>query len=166
VLLQLEIPIATVAGIVKVAAGRCRIILDPAPAMRLPDRLLQGVDLLTPNDHEACVLTGERDPLRAAERLLIRGARAVVVKLGSRGALLAGPDGVTAISPFRVRAVDETAAGDTFNGALAARLARGDRLLAALRYASAAAALSVTRAGAQPSIPKAREVARFLDQHR
>ncbi len=166
VLLQLEIPLETVMAAAK--AGRsaeATVILNPAPAPSspLPDELLAYVDILTPNETEAAALTGCENPEEAALALLQKGIRTVIVTLGEAGALVAPvPDQMRRVPGFRVEAVDATAAGDAFNGALAVALARGNSLDAAVRYAHAVAALSVTRLGAQPSLPTAEEVDAFL----
>jgi len=168
VLLQLETPLETVKAAARLArrAG-ADVILNPAPALALPDALLRQVSLLTPNETEASLLTGVRvtgapSAARAARALLARGVRTVIVTLGAKGALVATRDGARVVPGFRVKAVDTTAAGDVFNGALAVRLAEGRPLLEAVRFAHAAAALSVTRPGAQPSIPTRREIRALL----
>lgn len=173
VLLQLEIPIATVLR----AAAEAReagaaVLLDPAPARPVPDELLALADYVTPNETELLALTGQETvadedaPLdtieAAAGRLLARGARRVLVKLGSRGAMLVASDGTMRVPPRRVSAVDTTAAGDAFNGAFAVALAEDQPVADGLRFAAAAAALSVTRAGAQPSMPTRNELTTFL----
>ena len=166
-LLQLEIPIETV--IAAAAAGRragARVILDPAPAPgSLPADLCRHVDILTPNEVEAAQLAGaaaERLSLDDAEaiaaRLLSTGVGAVIVKLGPKGCLLADGLAMTRVAAPAVDAVDTTAAGDVFNGALAVALAEGAALANACRFAVHAAALSVTRMGAQPSMPLRDEV--------
>jgi ribokinase len=168
VVLQLEIPLPTVEAAARLAAAAgVRVILNPAPARSLPDRLLRRVSILTPNESEATALTGVtvRDAdsaARAAAQLLARGVGAVVVTLGARGAVAATPEGWQRIPGFRVKAVDTTAAGDVFNGALAVALGEGRPLVAAVRFANAAAALSVTRLGAQPSAPRRRDIERLL----
>ena len=166
-LLQLEIPLETVLAAAQ--AGRAAgltVILNPAPAQPLPDEVLAAVDLLTPNETEAALLAGASEPEAAAAALLARGVRTVIVTLGEAGALVAAGPGDMARAPgFHVEAVDTTAAGDAFNGGLAVALARGELLRAAVRYAQAVAALSVTRLGAQPSLPRAAEVAQFLEEH-
>ncbi len=166
--MQLETPLKTVIAAAELAArAGVRVILNPAPAQPLPDRLLRRVSLLTPNETEAELLTGVRvtsdvTAAKAAEHLLARGVHAVVLTLGARGVLLATSEGQRRIPGFRVKAVDTTAAGDVFNGALAVALAEGRPLPAAARFACAAAAISVTRVGAQPSAPTRREIDRFL----
>jgi ribokinase len=174
VLLQLEVPIETVAeGLREARRVGATCILDPAPARALPKEILQLVDIATPNESEACVLAGVRpNRVNAAEavalghRIRELGARAVIVKLGDQGCVYCGPDRTFATSPFAVRAVDSTAAGDTFNAALAVSLAEGAEMEDALRFANAAAAISVTRAGAQTSAPTRADVESLLAQMR
>jgi ribokinase len=163
-LLQLETPLETVLAAAQTgkAAGQT-VILNPAPAQPLPDALYAALDFITPNEHEAAALTGEAEPEAAARSLLARGVGVVVITLGAAGALAATREGAAERVPgFRVQAVDTTAAGDAFNGALGTALARGLALRAAVRYAHAAAALAVTRAGAQPSLPTRAEVEALL----
>ncbi|GAA3396708.1 ribokinase [Streptomyces roseoviridis] len=169
-LLQLELPLAVVAEGARAARERgVRTVLTPAPARALPTELLSVTDLLVPNEHEAAALTGHTDPLAAA-RSLLDDVPEVVVTLGAAGCLYAarGADPVTVPTP-RVRAVDTTAAGDTFVGALAVALAEGRPAPEALAWASAAAALSVQREGASTSMPYRTEIdaaAADLEGHR
>jgi ribokinase len=137
--------------------------------MPLPEVLLSRTTWLTPNETEAQILLGRVniEPAAAAERLLATGARNVVLKLGAQGVFLAGRDcSAQRVPAFTVKAVDTTAAGDCFNAAFAVALTRGKPPAEAARYASAAAAISVTRAGAQPSLPTSAEVEAFLAQAR
>jgi ribokinase len=170
VLLQLETPLKTVEAAARFAhAGGAAVILNPAPAQALPDRLLRKVMILTPNETEASILSGIRvsdiaSAKRAARILRRRGALNVIVTLGAKGAVVATESGETWIASFKVKAVDSTAAGDVFNGALAVRIAEDCPLLEAVGFAHAAAALSVTRAGAQPSIPTRREINALLSK--
>ncbi|MFD3543884.1 ribokinase [Streptomyces sp. NPDC058662] len=157
-LLQLELPPrAVLAGALAARAHGVRTVLTPAPVQPLPAGLLAAVDLLVPNEHEAAALTGLTDPYLAAAALL-EDVPEVVVTLGAAGSLYAarGREPLTVPAP-RVRAVDTTAAGDTFVGALAVALGEGRLMPEALRWASAAAALSVQRAGAQDSMPSRAE---------
>jgi ribokinase len=164
-LLQLEIPMPTVQTAIRMGREkRATIILDPAPARPLPDGLLALVDYLTPNESELAALAGPGDVLAAAGRLLARGVRQVVVKLGERGALLVGPDGAQEIAPFPVTAVDTTAAGDAWNAAFGVALALGRQPAVAARFANAAGALAVTRPGAQPSLPRRASVDALFGQ--
>ena len=154
--MQLETPLETVQAAADLAAkAGVRVILNPAPAQPLSDKLLNRVSILTPNETEAELLTGiaVKDDASAA---------AAAAKLHARGALIADATGTQLVPGFKVKAVDTTAAGDIFNGALAVALAEGKSLEQAVRFANAAAAISVTRLGAQPSAPTRREIERFL----
>ena len=167
VLLQLESPLETVAAVVRAAGERgVPVVLNPAPARPLDSDLLSGVSVLTPNETEAELLSGipvrdEGGVREAAARLRRRGPRAVVITLGDRGVYASSPDLEGFFPAFRVEAVDTTAAGDVFNGALAVALAEKRPLPEALRFAQAAAAISVTRPGAQPSAPTRAEIEAF-----
>jgi len=169
-MLQLETPMETVQFAAQLAADAAvPVILDPAPAAPLEDSLLARVTYLTPNESEAEGLTGiqvrdEASARAAADELLGRGVRHVIVTLGSKGALMAGPDGASFIPSHAVDARDTTAAGDAFNGSLASALAKGMYLQEAVRQASLAGALSVTRMGAQPSLPTEEELRRFAEE--
>ena len=169
VLLQLEIPLDTVQASARLAreAG-CRVILNPAPApaRALPQELIRMVDLLTPNESEAEVLsslpvTDEATATAAAERLVGMGVGEVIVTLGRRGALHVVGGEAAHYEARVVEAVDSTAAGDAFNGALAFGLSAGMCVSDAIPLANAVAACSVTRQGAQPSMPDADELAEF-----
>lgn len=160
-LVCLESPLQTVVRAVERArAAGCRTILNPAPADRalLDTNCLAQVDVITPNESEATALSGvavndSESAAAAAERLCQRGCRSAIVTLGSAGCVVFEREQSSHIPASRVEAVDSTAAGDAFNGALAVALAEGQSLVAAASWASAAAAISVTRAGAQPSLP-------------
>ncbi|NMC19144.1 MAG: ribokinase [Thermogutta sp.] len=167
VVMQLEIPLPTVCRAAEIAAAAgVPVILDPAPAPSrpLPDDLLRHVTYLKPNESEAERLTGvavaDADSAQAAaDRLLASGPRAVIVTLGARGALVVERPGEgVMVPPHAVSAVDTTAAGDAFSGALAVALARGESLLDAARFAAVAGALAASRMGAQPSLPTEAEV--------
>ena len=170
VVLQLEIPLDTVAFAAKFAAeAGVPVILDPAPAPAGPlERdLLKHVTCLKPNESEAERLTGirvsdEAAARRAAEKLMANGVRSAIVTLGSKGAVWAEGERSGFVPGLSVQALDSTAAGDAFSGALACAMARGLDLEAAVRYASVVGALSVTRLGAQPSLPREADVQQFL----
>ena len=158
-LLQLEVPMPAVrAGAAAGRAAGARVVLTPAPAQDLPDELLGMVDLLVPNEHEAAALTGLDDPAAALAALLERVPEVVITR-GAAGCLYGSRGGRPVPVPaVPVDAVDSTAAGDTFVGALAVALAEGRTAVAALRWASAAAALSVQRPGASSSMPSREEI--------
>jgi ribokinase len=170
ILTQLEVPIETMTEALRKARRAGAIgILDPAPSRALSREILELVDIATPNETEACVLAGLRPSrLNAAEALEIghkirdSGAKAVIVKLGDQGCVYSGAERTFVAPAFPVRAVDSTAAGDTFNAALAVALVEGQPLETALRFANAAAAISVTRAGAQTSAPDRKDVELLL----
>jgi ribokinase len=133
----------------------------------LPNSLLRLISILTPNETEAELLTGikvadEAAAAQACAKLRSRGVRTVILTLGERGAFLADVDGHRLVPGFKVKTVDSTAAGDIFNGALSVALAEGKPVLDAVRFANAAAALSVTRLGAQPSAPTRAAIEKFL----
>jgi ribokinase len=167
-LLQLEIPLPAVAHAATLArAAGARVILNPAPARALEPGLLRLVSIITPNETEAEALTGigivdDASAGRAASALLAQGPDTAIITLGARGALVAHGTMRTLVPGFTVEPVDTVAAGDVFNGALAVALAEGAELLAAVRFAHAAAAISVTRAGAQSSAPRRDEIERLL----
>jgi ribokinase len=170
VLLQLEVPMDAVAeGLRQARRVGAMSILDPAPAQTLSKEILELVDIATPNENEACVLAGvppgrvtSAEAVTLGQRIRKLGVRAVIVKLGDQGCVYCGPDGTFASPPFPVRAVDSTAAGDTFNAALAVALVEGAGIQDALRFANAAAAISVTRIGAQTSAPARADVETLL----
>lgn len=165
--MQLETPIETVRTAAQIASARgVRVILNPAPAQRLGDDVLKCVSILTPNETEAELLTGikvddDNGAAQAAKALLAKGISTVLITLGARGAFVATRDGGAVVPGFKVEPVDTTAAGDVFNGALAVALAEKKALEDAVRFANAAAALSVTKLGAQPSAPTRKEIDAF-----
>jgi ribokinase len=161
VLAQLETPVEAVMWLAAFcAAEQIPFMLDPAPATELPDALLRKVTWFTPNETEASFYATEsKSTEQTLDRLFELGVANVILKQGSKGATLATANGVSeVVAAFRVNPVDTTAAGDAFNGAFAARLMRGDSPSASARFATAAAAVSVTRAGAQPSLANQDEV--------
>ncbi|MGF1727110.1 ribokinase [Photobacterium nomapromontoriensis] len=170
-LMQLETPMATIEAAAKIAKqARTRVVLNPAPAQPLSDDLLQHIDMITPNETEAELLTGVKvvdtvSAQQAANVLHSKGIKQVMITLGSQGVWISENGQGQQVPGFRVDAKDTTAAGDTFNGALLTGLQEGRQINDAIRFAHAAAAISVTRIGAQTSIPFRREVERFLIEH-
>lgn len=174
ILVQLEIPLETVEYLATLAQKRhIPLMLDPAPARELPEELLRKVTWLTPNESEAEILARRKinkdsndSIFEAADELIKLGVQNVLLKLGSRGCLIAERNHAKEfVAAFRVNAVDTTAAGDAFNAAFAVELLRGESARESARLACAAAAISVTRLGAQPSMPTRQEVEKFLRSH-
>lgn len=156
VLAQLEVPLAAVHAALQAARAAGAItVLNPAPAAALPADLLALCDVIVPNEHELDLIGG-------ADALLAAGVGTVVVTLGSKGARVLTRTSDHHVQPFPVTPIDSTGAGDSFSGALSARLAAGDAMTDAVRYASAAGALATTVAGAVPSLPMRSAVEELL----
>jgi len=164
ILMQLEIPIETVEYVTSLAAENgVKVILNPAPACQLPDELLGKIAILTPNETEAEILSGikitdNESAKKAALLLADKGIETVIITLGANGALVFSNDEYLWVKSPVVTAVDTTAAGDVFNGALATALAEGQTMTEAVAFACSAAALSVTKMGAQASAPFRRQI--------
>jgi len=171
VLMQLESPLESVLEALVIAnENNVPTILNPAPARALDGQIFRYVTILTPNELEAETLTGikvdtDARAIQAAQALREKGVSIVLLTRGARGVLVASDDSTEFVPAFKVQAVDSTAAGDVFNGTLAVALAEGQLLPAAVRFACAAAAISVTRLGAQPSAPYRDEIQAFLLRH-
>ncbi|PWG70418.1 ribokinase [Enterobacter mori] len=169
-LMQLESPVESVLAAAKIAhENHTTVVLNPAPARVLSDELLALVDIITPNETEAEKLTGIRvenddDAARAADALHDKGIGTVIITLGSRGVWVSANGEGRRVPGFKVKAIDTIAAGDTFNGALVTALLEGRAMDEAIRFAHAAAAIAVTRKGAQPSVPWRKEIDEFLSQ--
>lgn len=169
-LMQLESPVESVQAAASIAhENHTTVVLNPAPARVLSDELLALVDIITPNETEAEKLTGisvenDEDAARAAQALHDKGIGTVIITLGSRGVWVSVNGEGRRVPGFRVNAVDTIAAGDTFNGALVTALLEGEAMDRAIRFAHAAAAIAVTRKGAQPSVPWREEIDHFLAQ--
>lgn len=160
-LIQLEIPLQTVVhAVYRGREAGLKVLLNPAPAALLPPELIAAVDVITPNETEAKLLTGTGEPEEAARRLRTAGARAAVITLGARGCYYHDGTGSGYVPAPVVAAVDTTGAGDAFNGALAVALGEGHILSAACRFACRAAALQVTRPGAAAAMPRRHETER------
>lgn len=168
VLMQLEIPLRTVEFIAsKAFAKGAKVLLNPAPAIELPDSLLKNLFIITPNRKEAEMLTGIEvkdieSAKEAAKIIKKRGVENVIITLGAEGAVVVHDTTITHVQTFEVEAVDTTAAGDVFNGALAVAIAEGKDILAATAFACKASAISVTKMGAQSSAPWKTEVESFM----
>ncbi|WP_386698304.1 ribokinase [Lonepinella sp. MS14436] len=171
-LMQLETPLPAVIKAAQIAKNNgVKVVLNPAPAQKLPDKLLANLAMITPNETEAEILTGVKvtdleSAVKSAKIFHQKGIETVLITLGSKGVFVSryvnhqGQQEI--VAGFRVKAVDTTAAGDTFNGAFLVALLDGKPLQDAIRFAHAAAAISVTREGAQPSIPTRAETLDFL----
>lgn len=159
ILIQLEIPLLTVEMAIRQSITKGHwVILNPAPAQKIKKEILKGLFLITPNESEAKLLTGvkvtsKRTAAQAAEKLVKLGVANVIITLGSRGAYLHTPDTKEIIPAPKVKAIDSTGAGDCFNGALAVALSKEMSMLRAVTFAVKAASISVTRKGAQASLP-------------
>jgi ribokinase len=171
VLAQLEIPLESVEYLVRVCAREnVPLILDPAPAMDLRPGIFKDIAWFTPNQTEAAFYLGNKQPesnpqspAETAKRLLSNGCRGVVLKMGADGTYLATHDGEGSFVPaFSVNAIDTTAAGDAFNAGFATALMLGKSPVHSAVFAAAVAAISVTRTGAQPSMPSMAEVEGFM----
>jgi ribokinase len=168
VVMQLETPIESVERAAALAREHgVRVILNPAPARPLSDDILSKVSILTPNESEAELLTGvqvedDEGAEEAARALAAKGVETVILTLGKRGAFVFESGSGELVPGFEVEAVDTTAAGDVFNGSLAVGMSEGMPLAEAVRFANAAAALSVTKLGAQPSAPTRSAIEDFL----
>jgi ribokinase len=164
ILMQLEIPLLTVQYVAETAYAKGKkVILNPAPACDLPDALLEVISVITPNETEAEMLSGIKivdiaSAEKAAKKIRSRGVDAVIITMGSNGAVLLEENEFTHIPAYRVDPIDTTAAGDIFNGSLAIAIAEGKKLLQAAAFACHASAISVTRMGAQSSAPLKHEV--------
>jgi len=167
-LAQLEVPLASVKRAVDIARNaNVTTVLNPAPFRKLDGGFLRKIDVITPNETEAEVLTGVavkdvNSAARAGRILLKRGVKSVIITLGSLGSVIIDSQGVTHLPAPEVKAVDTTAAGDSFCGALAVSIAEGKSLVEAADFANYCAAISVTRPGAQPSLPTRIEVIGFI----
>jgi ribokinase len=170
VMVQLEIPIETVVATIQIAKKYgVPVMLDPTPVpeQSLSSELLSMVDYILPNESEIAQLTGipvfDLDSAeRAGEKLLSEGVKTVIVKMGEKGTLIMNESQTFFIEPYRVEAIDTTSAGDAFAGSLAVALVEGKKIREAVQFASAVGAITVTRKGAQSSIPNRKEVELFV----
>ncbi|MGB9857414.1 MAG: ribokinase [Dictyoglomaceae bacterium] len=172
VLLQLEIPVETVAYTIDLVSKREKplSILNPAPGRKLDKKIWEKVDLITPNRSELELITGMKvesieDAEKSAREVISSGVKEVVVTLGKDGALVVNEKGSTYVPSFKVEVVDTTGAGDAFNGGLAVALSEGKDLISAVYFANAVAALNVTKIGTAPAMPYREEVEKFLKEY-
>lgn len=167
-LTQLETNLVAVEVALRIAAGKgVRIILNPAPACEVPDELLALVDILTPNEVEASIISGvnvstPEDAREAARVLMDKGTKSIVITMGSQGVFATTGEEERFIPSVDVEAIDATGAGDAFSGALATAIAEGKGFFEAVEFANTAAALSVTKIGTAPAIPSRDEIDRAL----
>lgn len=167
-MLQLEVPLSVADYALKVGRRKGMItVLNPTPAVAMPQSMYENSEILTPNETETELLTGikpdcEVNIVLALKKFRDMGAGAVIITLGKIGSAVAVGKEITLLPAYKVKAVDTTAAGDTFVGAVAVRLARGDTLVQAAQFAAAASALKVTRKGAAEAIPTIAEVEEFV----
>lgn len=171
ILMQLEVPLKTLEYAAKLAYDNGKkVILNPAPAHSLPISFLKTISVLTPNEKEAELLTGIRvedeDSAEDAGRILLsKGVNKVIVTLGARGAMVLDSSGSELVTGFKINSVDISAAGDIFNGALAVAITENKNIFEAVKFANAAAALSVAKIGAQSSAPRREEIFKFMNEN-
>jgi ribokinase len=169
-LLQLEINLDALEKVISIAhESSTKVILNTAPAQALPDALFQKIDIVTPNESEASVLTGinvvnYEDARKAAGEFLKKGVKGVVITMGSHGAYVTDGNSEEIIEPIPVDVIDTTGAGDAFNGGFVMALAEGKDIFEAARYGNAAGALAVTKAGTAPAMPYRRELLALYDR--
>ena len=173
-LFQLQINTDAVEAAMRLAREcGCKVVLNPAPACEIPDRMFALADYVTPNETEAEFFTGiHREGMDlakwrelTAKALHERGVKALIITMGEHGAYYSGPEGAFMMPAFRIQPVDSTAAGDAFNGGFAVRIAGGAGVREAMRYASACGAITTMRRGSMPSLPNTEEVEQFLKEH-
>ena len=168
VILQLELRLDVTKEIIRRAHGYgVKVLLNPAPAVKLEKEILGMVDFITPNETELSILTGlptetDEEVIVAAKELLSYGTKTIIATLGSRGALIATNENIEIVSGYKVKAVDTVAAGDSFNGAFAVALMEGKTLQEAVKFANAMGALTVTEKGAIPSLHTRKQVEEFI----
>ena len=168
VILQLELRLDVTKEIIRRAHGYgVKVLLNPAPAVKLEKEILGMVDYITPNETELSILTGlptetDEEVIVAAKELLSYGTKTIIATLGSRGALIATNENIEIVSGYKVKAVDTVAAGDSFNGAFAVALTEGKTLQEAVKFANAMGALTVTEKGAIPSLHTRKQVEEFI----
>ncbi|MBQ3490686.1 MAG: ribokinase [Clostridia bacterium] len=163
VIFQLEIPMETILYAAKKSkACGCKVLLNPAPAAKLPEELLEYCDIIVPNEHEAAIITGYDDEETALKALWNNGKRSVIITLGNKGCLYNEGLTIKRQQAFPIKAIDSTAAGDSFIGGYCSAVAEGKSMDEAIRFATAVSAITVSRSGAGASIPTREEAETFL----
>ena len=166
VIFQLEIPMETIIYAAKKAKEfGCKVLLNPAPAAKLPEELLLFTDIIIPNEHEAAIITGKTDETEALKALWNDGKRTVIITLGEKGSLYNEGTEIKSQKAFPVKAVDSTAAGDSFIGGFCSMIAEGKTMEEAVRFATSVSAITVSRPGAGASIPTREEAEAFLKEN-
>ena len=171
VLMQLGVPLKTLEYAAKLAVDNGKkVILNPTPAQSLPIHFLKSITILTPNEKEAEILTGIRvedeDSAEDAGKILLsKGASKIIITLGTKGAMVLDSSGSELVMGFKINPLDTTAAGDIFNGALAVAIAENKNIFEAVKFANAAAALSIAKIGAQSSAPMRDEIFKFMNEN-
>ena len=158
-LTQFECPIETIEYTIKHAKEKGMfVVVNPAPIKKVNENVYQYIDYLVPNEHELEALSGEKDPIKGAKILLNKGAKNVIVTLGEKGSVLVNKDRVLQVAAYKVNAIDTTAAGDSYLGALVHKLSEGSSIEEAMEFASRCSSITVTRKGAIIALPKKDEV--------
>lgn len=166
VIFQLEIPMETIIYAAKKAKEfGCKVLLNPAPAAKLPEELLLFTDIIIPNEHEAAIITGKTDETEALKALWNDGKRTVIITLGEKGSLYNEGNEIKSQKAFPVKAVDSTAAGDSFIGGFCSMIAEVKTMEEAVRFATSVSAITVSRPGAGASIPTREEAEAFLKEN-
>lgn len=171
-LLQLEVPLKADLQIAEIAQRKnVQVILDPAPAVPLPEKAYQVVNFITPNETETEILVGIKpsnttEAAQAAKILHERGVENVIIKMGSKGVYYDSKDGSGFIEPYKVNSIDSVAAGDAFNAGLAVAISEGKPLVEAVRWGAAAGAIATTRKGALPAMPHRTELLQLMEDQK
>lgn len=153
-LTQFEGPVPTIEYTIILAKTRgMTVVVNPAPIKKVSDEIYQYVDYLVPNEHELEALSGTSDVKKGANSLLVKGAKNIIVTLGEKGSMLVNPEGHYLVEPHKVKAIDTTAAGDSYLGALVSKLAKDTPILEAMAFASKCSSITVTRKGAIVALP-------------
>lgn len=165
IIIQLEIPIETVKSAVEIAKSlKKKVILNPAPAAQIPDEVYEGLEIITPNETELAVITGTKDIKKGAKKLINKGVKSIIVTLGEKGSLYMDASKEIYTESYNAEAIDTTAAGDSYNAAVAVALCEGKTIEETLKFANAVGALTTTKLGAQEALPFRTEVNAFIEK--